>query len=383
MATNLLTGAVLADYLPITAQQFGRVLSGAAQGTLALNLRSDISPAMSLVNISAVTPRRSVLWAFINGACAWNGVVWDWNHESAASGMLPLGCQSLESVLAHRLLSETFVFTGTDIFDMMRTLIQYAFGKPYGQVAGITYSSGESGLTDSITFDGTQYQTVADAVATLVQGYGIEYSFRPYQDAAGNLRTNVDLGYPALGLPADQSGLVYTFPGNVLDYAFQATGSTSANSVTATAYSYAETGIPYAGTAQDSADLAAGYPLSELAVSVAGTVWSSDSQLASYAQGYLPQVTDTQLTPLLTLGAESYPQIGQTVIGSWAQFAAASPLHPPRPPGKPGFQGTGRVVAWTAYPPGEGQPSEYVKIQLGDMSAMFRTACECPAGTGD
>jgi hypothetical protein len=274
----------------------------------------------------------------------------------------------MESVLAHRLVSKTFAFVNADIFDMARTLIRYAFGKtPNGQVAGITYSSGQSGITDSVTFDGTQFQTVADAVTTLVEGYGIEYSFRPYQDASGNLRTNVDLGFPALGLPASQSGLVYNCPGNVLDYAFQATGSSSGNSVTATSFSQNGTGISFAGTAQDSADLAAGYPLSELAVSVTGTVFSSNAQLAAYAAGHLPLVTDTQLTPLLTLGATSYPVIAQTVLGSWARFSATSPLHPAGANGAPGFTGTGRVVAWTAFPPGDGQPAEYVKIQLGEM----------------
>ena len=53
-------------------------------------------------------------------------------------------------------------------------------------------------------------------------------------DADGNLLTNVDLAYPALGQPYPQSGLAYTFPGNLLDYEFTATGCSGANRVIAT-----------------------------------------------------------------------------------------------------------------------------------------------------
>ena len=73
---------------------------------------------------------------------------------------------------------------------------------------------------DSLTFDGTQNQLASDALNQLVTSYGIEYAFRPYMDSNGNLLTNVDLGYPALGLPYPASGLAYTFPGNLLDYHF-------------------------------------------------------------------------------------------------------------------------------------------------------------------
>ena len=58
-------------------------------------------------------------------------------------------------------------------------------------------------------------------------------------DANGNLRTTVDLGYPALGQPYPASGLAYSFPGNLLDYEFTATGSTGANSLIGSAQRHA------------------------------------------------------------------------------------------------------------------------------------------------
>jgi len=259
---------------------------------------------------------------------------------------------------------------------MFRALVQFAFAKePGGQVAGVTYSPGLSGITDTITFDGSQYQYVSDALATLVTNYEIEYSFRPYRDARGNLFTSVDLGYPALGQPVGTSRLGYSLPGNLLDYQFVATGSSSANKVIATGAvsngsgSYSDgVFVPdfFVGEAIDEVDIAAGYPLSELVVQPQGAVYNSNAQMANYAGGYLPSVTDTQLTPILILAPGSQPQVKDLTLGSWADVTLTSPMHPARPNGQPGFSDQGRVVGWTVYPP-SGTQTEYAWINMGGM----------------
>lgn len=381
LTTNILSGKILGDHLPIVAESFTRQISASGTGTCALNLISD-NPLQNSTNLAAVPPRKSVLWVLQEDAVVWGGPIWDLNHQSILDGTLPLSCASMESVMAHRVLQETFTFTNEDVFDMFRTLVQYALSPSAGQnaqIAGISYSGGESGIRDTITFDGTQYQLVSDALDTLVQTYEIEYSFRPYQDSSGNFRTSVDLAYPHLGQPFPKSGLVYNFPGNLLDYGFQATGSTSANYVIATAQpntdststssdaSTSAADTVYVGTAIDQADLNAGYPLSQVAVSITGTLWASNSQAQAYAKGYLPKVTDTQLTPLLTLGGGQYPLLRETVLGSAARFTATSALHPANANGGPGYSGTGRVTGWTLQPPGPSQ-AETIQYQLGDMT---------------
>ena len=96
-------------------------------------------------------------------------------------------------------------------------------------------------------------------------------------DADGNLLTNVDLGYPTLGLPYPQSGLAYTFPGNLLDYEFTATGSTGANRVIATSQAARRAAATAAPAHPRSpappstpSTSATGIPLSEIAVSATG-----------------------------------------------------------------------------------------------------------------
>jgi hypothetical protein len=89
--------------------------------------------------------------------------------------------------------------------------------------------------------------------------------------------------------------------------------------------------------------------------------------VGAYAAGYLPAVTDTQLTPLLTLPGGAYPAISQTVLGSYAQVSLTSWLHPAGEDGEPGFSGTGRLTGWTLTPP-SAQQAETTQLQLGSMT---------------
>lgn len=364
-----MSGQLTSDNLPITAQSFGRQINTSGAATVSLNLTG--SAQQNAANIEAVMPRKSVLWILQDDAVIWGGPVWDWNHQSIASGVLPLGCSTFESILSRRVQNKTVTYTNDDIFNMFRDLMQtYALAKlPNGQIAGLTYSENRSGVSDTLTFDGTQLQTFDDAIGTLVSAYEIEYSFRPYQDSAGNFKVNVDLAYPFLGQAFPQSGLVYNFPGNLTDYAFQATGSTSINSLFVTASNDNTTtgnDTTLSGFWDDFNDLDLGYPILQGVLSLTTASWTSDAQVQKFAGGYIPQVTDTQLTPVLTISGDAFPKIRQTPLGSGAQFNATSILHPAGPNGEPGYSGIGRVTGWTCTPGGEGQ-TEQAQLTMGNL----------------
>jgi hypothetical protein len=367
LTTNILTGALLGDWLPITGQSFARQLSTAATGTCELSLVPDRQA--NLANLAAVQPRKSVLWVLQEGAVIWSGIIWDWQHTTVLDGTLPLSCSTMESFLGVRVINTTLIYTAMDVFDMARGLVGYALGKsPGGLIANLTFSGAESGITDTLTFDGSQRQTVADAMDTLVTTYEVEYSFRPYQDAGGNFMTSFDLAFPYLGEAFPASKLVYQMPGNVQDYGFTAMGSSSANRVLATATSSDASGNTLTGRATDMADIGAGYPLAEMAVSCSEIGWTTNAQVANFAAGYLPQVTDTQLTPLLTLPGGVYPTLAETVLGSFAQVSLTSSLHPAQDDGAPGYSGVGRVTGWVLTPPsGDGTP-ETTQIQIGNLT---------------
>lgn len=368
LATNTMTGALLGDWLPFEPQSFSQVINGGGTFTGSLDLIPG-NPQQNLVNIQALTPRKAVIWVLQDGVPIWAGTQPDWVPTTILQQQLPVQAMTMEWLLSKRVIDTDLVFTDADVFDMFRGIVQFAFSKtPNGQVAGITYTSAESGITDSLTFDGSQNQDALSAVGTLVSTYGIEFSFRPYMDQNGALRINVDLGYPALGQPYPASGLAYSFPGALLDYAFVATGSTGANKLigSAQASTVGGTGAALTGSAIDLTDIGNGYPLYEAAVSPTGVTFSTDQQVSNYCAGLLPSVTATQLAPLCVLGNGQQPALKVTQLGSYASVAFTSALHPAGPSGEPGFTGIGRVVSWTAYPPSS-QQAEYAQIQMGGM----------------
>ncbi len=365
LTSNILSGALMGDWLPFEPQSFSMVINGGGTFTGSLDLIPQ-SPQQNAANLAAITPRKAILWVLQDGVPIWNGQMPDWVPTTVLQQQLPIQAATMEAILGGRIIETDLVFTDADIFTMARGIIQYAFSKGPGyQVAGITYSAALSGVTDSLTFDGSQNGDCLSALGTLVSTYGIEFSFRPYI-SGGNLFTNVDLGYPALGQPYPASGLAYSFPGNLLDYAFVATGSTGANRVIATAQASGDSGTALTGSAVDEADLGNGYPVREMAVSATGVSFTTDAQLDAYAAGILPSVTGTQLAPLLTLGNGQYPTLGVTQLGSYASCAFTSSQHPAGPNGTPGFTGVGRIVSWECYPPTD-QQAEYATLQLGAM----------------
>ena len=381
LTTSVTSGQILGDWLPIEPQSFTRVINGSGTFTGYLDLLPG-SPVQNATNIQALTPRKAHLWVLQDGVPIWDGIQYDWIPQSVLQQQLQIQASTTDSILAHRIIDTDLVYEDADIFTMARGIIQFALSKtPVGagtsaQVAGITYSQGLCGVTDTLTFDGSQNQLASDALQTLVTTYGIEFAFRPYMDANGGLFTNVDLGYPALGQPYPASGLAYTFPGNLLDYEFTATGSSGANRVVATAQapapastsstSASSTPPALTGSAIDPVDIANGFPLSEVAVSATGVTFSDDQQLDAYAAGYLPSVTATQLAPLVVLGNGQQPAISITQIGSYASVAFTSGLHPAAADGSPGFTGIGRIISFTCYPP-TSQQAEYSQILLSGM----------------
>lgn len=378
LTTSVLSGTLMGDYLPVEPQSFSDVINGGGTFTGSLDLITGIvSPQggfeslsqQDTANVDAVTPRKAMLWALQDGTPIWAGILWDWVPTTILQQQLPVQAATLDFLLGRRIIETDLAFTNADVFDMARGIVQYAFGKGPGyQVAGVTYSAAMSGVTGSLTFAGSQQQDCLTALGTLVAAYGIEFHFRPYQDQSGGLHLSFDLGYPSLGQAYPASGLAYSFPGNLLDYAFTATGSTGANRLIGSAQNTTAsgTGAAFTGSAVDDTDIANGYPVTEQVVSPVGVTFTGDAQVSAYCAGLLPSYTATQIAPLVILGNGQYPPVAVTQLGSYCSVAFTSPLHPAGAGGAPGFTGTGRVVSWQVFPP-TSQQAEYSELQLGAM----------------
>jgi hypothetical protein len=362
-ATHLVTGEVLADQLPLNVSSFGRQINGVGQlsGSLPLNVRG------ASTYLEALEPRRTVLWVSQDGYPVWNGILWDWTHQSILDGTLPIGAATMESLFQHRQIDQNLNYASMDVADIFAALIQFALAKPYGQIAGIQPPQTPTGITASVSYNGTDLRKVYDAWSDLVGTYNVEYTMTPAVTGP-TYATSVQVGNPTLGrvLPA---GLVFQFPGNLIDYGFPRTGSSSANTLIATAppngsaASWASQ-LPHG---QDAADLAAGYPLLEDTVSYSGIGVTTRAQINAYADGILPSRTGAQETPQVSLGGGQHPLLREIQLGDWCWLVATSPLHTAGPGGQPGLQTPARITGWTCTPPGENQ-AEVTKVQLGGIS---------------
>jgi hypothetical protein len=241
LTTNLITGQLQADWLPLEVESFSAGINGGGTFTGSLVLETSVRPGDqvvqdNLVYLAGIEPRKSVLWCLQDGIPIWNGIIWNWTPESILGGLLEFSASTMDSLFAKRIITEDLNFLNADVFDIFRALLLYAVGKtPNGQVAGLVTESNESGITETISYTGTDYQTVADAWQALIALTNIEYAFVPGTDANGNLITTCKLGYPILGNTPDVTGLVFQFPGNLYDYEYTRTGDTSSNTVYATA----------------------------------------------------------------------------------------------------------------------------------------------------
>jgi hypothetical protein len=387
VSTDLISGRVLADTLPLNVQSFGMQLNGT--GTLTAQLNLDELYAVNAPAVAALECRRAVLWALQDGWPVWCGVVWDWPDMSRSQGTLPISAQTIDSVWSHRLITDTIEYPQVDLFQAFIDLTKYGVSKhssylsslsppatrtaPYlgmvgfaGAVARLVVPTGAaaiSGVPWTASYTYSDLTQVDSAWQDMVASGSLEYAFVPGLDPNGNLAVFLQLAYLRMGRPVAESGYTLTYPGNLLDYGYQRTGSQSANVMWATA--------PPNGSAlqwqsvyphgADLTDLYDGYPLMESTTSWQGSVVTAQAQIDAFADGQVQLHAQAMTAPTVNLGGNSNPRLRDIVLGDSTVLVATSPLHPPKPDGSPGLQQAVRVTGWTCYPPGP-QQSEYIQL---------------------
>lgn len=375
-ATHVVTGAVLADWIPLGVASFSRTLGEAGELSATLDLHQD--PARNAGMLAALEPRRTMLWVAQDRVPVWGGVVWDWPHSSVLSGQLPVRARTVESLLARREIRGDLVFAGADVFDVARSLVTAgtAAKGDSSRIAGLELPTDLAGATTSVTYPGAESQDVLAALQALAAAENFEFTFDVGLGGAAGADPAVylRLGRPRLGQGLDPANSpVIQFPGNVLDYAYPRTGSASANDVRATATSGAGSGTQEgwasgAGRGVDLADLALGFPLLEDTVQVSAGTVTFQEQVDTYADTVVAQRTGAATVPTVTLGGGAVPPLWELSLGSHYWFVATSPLHPSPGGGAPGLATLVRIVGWSAQPPGDGR-EESVTLVLGEAEA--------------
>jgi hypothetical protein len=376
-ATDLLTGTVLADSLPLTVQSMSKTLNGSGTLTGSLNLSQAYDQNAPFV--AALACRRAVLWALADGFPVWCGIQWDWPDQSRAQGNLPVSAQTPDSLWGKRLITDTIEYAAVDLFAAFLDLAVYGLTKSSGYISSVSPAAtrdpgylamvatqgrlarlvlpdpGSSGVTWTASYVYSDLTQVSSAWSDMCSSGNLEYFFDAGFDD-GEMAVFLKLGYTALGRPLTDSGLYLTYPGNCLDYGYPVTGSQSANGVWATA---PPNGAPVQWMSVwphgfDLADLAT-YPLLETTESWQGSVVTTQSQVDGYADGQVAIVTAGMTTPVVTVGGGAWPSFKDIQLGDAAHLAFTSPLHPPGPDGSPGLQQEVRITGVTIYPAADNQ----------------------------
>ncbi|MFE2407132.1 hypothetical protein ACFXDE_02175 [Kitasatospora sp. NPDC059408] len=391
-ATDLISGETLADSLPLSVQSFGMQLngSGSLTGSLALNE----AYAVNAPAVEALECRRAVLWVLQDGYPVWAGIVWDWPDQGRKQGTLPISAQTIDTLWQHRLITDTIIYQQVDLFQAFIDLVRYGTSKQSAYISSLspattrtpTYLSmvARNGAVSRLVVPqgaaaiaGTQWTAsytysdltqISSAWQDMCASGNLEYAFVPGIDSSGALAIFLRLAYLRMGRPAPASGYTLTYPGNLIDYSYQRTGSQSSNVVWATAPPNGaalqwQSAYPHGS---DARDLSAGYPLMESSVSWQGSWVTTQAAIDGFADGEVQLRAQAMTNPLVTIGGSGYPKLRDIVLGDTTTLVATSPLHPPTSTGAPGLQQQVRVVGWTCYPPGPQQP-ETIQLQTSGV----------------
>lgn len=388
-STNLITGEVLSDEIPLNVQSFSQQLNGGGQLSATLNL--DENYGRNTAYLEALQPRRSVLWVLADNYPCWCGIVWDSPDMSRAQGTWPVSASTMDSLWSHRLISASLEYRAGDIFTVFLDLLQYGTTKtstyiesisPFhgpasplvaqsAAVAGLVLPTGAAataGYPWTASYLYSDLSQISSAWSDLVT-VGLEYAFVPQLGPGGALQIAVQLGFNTglegtpLGRPFPASGYDINYPGNCVDYGWQVTGSQSSNYVWGVA--------PPNGSAEqwesqyphgvDVTDLDNGYPLMETTESWNGSTVTKQAQVDSFADGQLGILSQGIVTPTLVLPDGVIPSVLDLVLGDQFAFNATSAIHPPGQNNRPGLKSVVRLTGWTVTPPG---PQQAGSIQL-------------------
>lgn len=370
-STDLVTGRLLADELPLHVQSFARQIGQ----EMPLTGYMDLTPGNAKL-LGALETRRTLLWVLEDGYPVWVGVLWDEPTQSILPQQYQIGAKTLESLFARRRIRDNLAYTGADYCDVWRGLLRYATDPvlkgPQAVVAGLSAQDTQVGSLITTSYAAGDLKDVATALSDLETAGGFEATFEPVLDTSGNLAIVARLA-ASLGQPYENTGLRLQLPGNLVDYGWPRMGSQGANFVVATAPTSGTgtwTSAYGAGHGVDSADLAAGYPLLESAVQYNGAAITSQAQIDAYADGYLGITGHSPCVPPIVIDASSpsAPAVKALGLGDQAALAAISSRHPARSDGSPGLQAMVRIIGWQVTPPDQSQNGK-ITLTVGDVAA--------------
>ena len=323
---DLLTGTLLAEHLPFDIDQFSIMLGEA--GTVQATLPLGDAAIRSRRPRELIAPRKTNLVLFRDEVPVWDGITWTRRRgKDDRTNSLVVGANEIRSYFGHRFLrpelgygsAKTLAFTQTDSFTVFRAVIRDALNISVsgiragdlrididdGQLSGNLIDRRDAG-SETTAYHGYSFQTYAQLLDDLAgTDPGLEWRLDPYLDANRALRRRLVLGSPNVGVGGDDPNLAtLEYPGDILSYEWPDDGENSANYVAA--LGNGEGDAMRWAEAYNTAELSAGYPLTEATASHKDD--TSTTILGQKAIADLGAMSGDRTVPSLT-------------INGWASFA--------------------------------------------------------------
>lgn len=334
-----LSSDVTLDQLPLDVGTFEATLKGAGTCNATLALRQPSLRALDLPSLLAFGQR--VLHIVRGGETVWSGLLWR-GSRTRSTHQVQLQFTELESYLTRRLWTVDYTPTQTDQLDIARRLTAGAVGP-----LRLGVEQQRSGvLRDRLTeYRGADLHTVGELLSNLADcEQGFDYEIRTVGVGASRSRL-LRFGYPRLGRPAGESGLV--FQGSVLDWTdeWDAFSSVTEQWEQGASVGEGDLAAPMLAVAVNSAALNRGEPLLQQASQTHSTV-TVQATLDTWARTDLAAAPLPVVTYTAVVRAGADPTLGSYSCGDEATFVLSrDDWYPDGPQRQPGLSIGLRILA--------------------------------------
>lgn len=335
---------VLLDELPLSGTSFSRMLNVPGQFRGAINLDGEFKSNDDILR--GTTPGRTSLYAYRYDdfgfrKIVWGGIVWSRWYQSQAK-VLQIYGETFESYPHKRKFRHAAPARYVNVAQC--AIIQDLWEKMQsvaGGHIGVNYAAlPTSDVTRTLTaawWDGKAY---GDYIDELLNNHtdACDYIVDVYE-SGGRPVKELRTGYPQLGNSVENSGLLLTYPGNILNYYW--TENASAGNAVWLAFGDGDGSGRRLGTAVDIALLESGYPLTEGAERYET---SAPATLNTYAAAKLLQLPVPVITQQFDLKADAFPEFGTYGLGDYGQAQIVDARFPS------GIQIGIRAIGWNVTP---------------------------------
>lgn len=364
-STDLFTGALLADSLPLDVTSFGQRMNGVAgdlSGDLVLGSGAKLPDRDA---VAAVTGRPVGLWADLDGSLVWGGICWDTDWTSGSPGRIPLKVKTFDSFLDVSEVRSGITYSSAELFVVMRDLVTRAQSLS-GQNVGIQVDTGEvCGNINTLVLEAWEtkmYGAVMREWAAQEGPLGFEWCLDvSYHPTTRRPRVVLRCKQPRLG---SSGGATYEYPGTIVDYSWPNVFSAGANDIRAIG-SGSEASTVFSSAQVDAAAISAGMVRIQRSTSYKDE--DSVTVLGSRAAVDMRAMSGSVVLPSVTVRADAAPVFGTTRIGDDLRVRLTSERHPAGTRGEPGFDGSLRCVGWDLHPPRGESSAATVDLILAEL----------------